>query len=230
MGLEFTFEIRAAIRRAVENPTPTIEPLLELEVRRICSRGASYRIFHRPRDDAILVFVVLHAARHDPPLARPNVNGCGFFHGGDYYPQNGCRTRSAADISGYDAGGEWIRRRLGAIRSGFSGGLPAKRMTFAHYRLNDGVYYFLNDAQLIRDVLMADGNFVEIPSRRARHPRHSARPARQRRRPAPSHAVRLAQPAFHQGRLADYAGRIVDLSGRAAGALVRRRGDRHLSR
>ncbi len=65
LGLELMLEIRAAIRRAVENPL--LYPLLRKhpEVRRVLARRFPYRIFFIIRGDAIVVFAALHAARHD---------------------------------------------------------------------------------------------------------------------------------------------------------------------
>ncbi|CAN5796825.1 hypothetical protein BH20VER1_BH20VER1_00520 [soil metagenome] len=65
LGSELVLEVRAAIRRAVENPAHY--PLLRHrpEVRRILSRRFPYRIFFIVRDDALIVFAVIHAARHD---------------------------------------------------------------------------------------------------------------------------------------------------------------------
>jgi len=65
LGYEFTHEIGAAIQRARKNPT--LFPLLRIkpEVRRIPAHRFHYRIFFILRPDALIVFVVLHAARHD---------------------------------------------------------------------------------------------------------------------------------------------------------------------
>jgi toxin ParE1/3/4 len=65
LGLELLLEIRAAIRRVVENPL--LYPLLrkQPEVRRVLSRRFPYRIFFVVREDAVVIFAVIHAARHD---------------------------------------------------------------------------------------------------------------------------------------------------------------------
>ena len=65
LGLELLLEIRAAIRRTLENPL--LYPLLRKhpEVRRVLPRRFPYRIFFIFRGDAIVVFAVLHAARHE---------------------------------------------------------------------------------------------------------------------------------------------------------------------
>jgi plasmid stabilization system protein ParE len=65
LGLELTLEVRAAIRRAVENPLHHLLLRKRPEVRRILARRFPYRIFFVVRDDAIVVFAVIHAARHD---------------------------------------------------------------------------------------------------------------------------------------------------------------------
>jgi toxin ParE1/3/4 len=65
LGLELTLEVRAAIRRALENPLHYLRLRQRPEVRRVLARRFPYRIFFIVRDDAIVVFAVLHAARHD---------------------------------------------------------------------------------------------------------------------------------------------------------------------
>lgn len=65
LGLEFALEFRAALARAVENPE--IHPLNRHrpKVPRILARRFPYQIFLIVRDDAVVVFAVVHAARHD---------------------------------------------------------------------------------------------------------------------------------------------------------------------
>jgi toxin ParE1/3/4 len=65
LGLGLTLEVRAAIRRALEDPLLYLLLRERPEVRRILPRRFPYRIFFIVRDDAIVVFAVLHAARHD---------------------------------------------------------------------------------------------------------------------------------------------------------------------
>ena len=65
LGLELTLEVRTAIRRAVEDPMLYLLLRKRPEVRRILARRFPYRIFFIVRDDAIVVFAVIHAARHD---------------------------------------------------------------------------------------------------------------------------------------------------------------------
>ena len=65
LGLELTLEVRAAIQRAVESPLHHLLLRRQPEVRRVLARRFPYRIFFIVRDGAIVVFAVLHAARHD---------------------------------------------------------------------------------------------------------------------------------------------------------------------
>ncbi|MDB6022149.1 MAG: hypothetical protein JWQ04_2006 [Pedosphaera sp.] len=65
LGLELTDEIRATIGRAFKNPGFHLRFRKHPEVRRILVRRFPYRIFFIVREDAIVIFAVLHAARHD---------------------------------------------------------------------------------------------------------------------------------------------------------------------
>jgi toxin ParE1/3/4 len=65
LGLEVSVEIRAAIKRALEHPKAHILLRTSPEVRRILAERFPYRIFYIVRSDAVVVFAVLHAARHD---------------------------------------------------------------------------------------------------------------------------------------------------------------------
>ena len=65
LGLKLTLEVRAAIRRAFENPLLYLLLRKHPEVRRVLARRFPYRIFFIVRDDAIVVFAVVHAARYD---------------------------------------------------------------------------------------------------------------------------------------------------------------------
>lgn len=65
LGLELAIEVRAAIGRAVENPLHHLLLRHRPEVRRVLARRFPYRIFFIVRDDAIVVFAVIHATRHD---------------------------------------------------------------------------------------------------------------------------------------------------------------------
>jgi len=65
LGLELTLEVRDAIRRALQNPLHYLLLRQRPEVRRVLTRRFPYRIFFIVRDDAIVVFAVIHAARHE---------------------------------------------------------------------------------------------------------------------------------------------------------------------
>ena len=65
LGLELTLEIRAAIQRALKHPFAQVCVRRQPEVRRVLVRRFPYRIFYLVRTDVIVVFAVLHAARHD---------------------------------------------------------------------------------------------------------------------------------------------------------------------
>ena len=65
LGLELMLEARAAIGRALENPLLHLLLRRRPEVRRVLARRFPYRIFFVVRDDAIIVFAVIHAARRD---------------------------------------------------------------------------------------------------------------------------------------------------------------------
>jgi plasmid stabilization system protein ParE len=65
LGEELLSEIRAAIFRAMENPKLHPQLRRQPEVRRILTKRFPYRVFYITRSNAIAVFAVLHAARHD---------------------------------------------------------------------------------------------------------------------------------------------------------------------
>jgi plasmid stabilization system protein ParE len=65
LGLDLTAEIRTAIRHVVARPLSQICLQKSPEVHRILARRFPYRIFYIVRADAIVVFAVIHAARHD---------------------------------------------------------------------------------------------------------------------------------------------------------------------
>jgi len=65
LGWELTAEIRSAIREAVEHPFSHVRLRKSPEVRRILAHRFPYRIFYIVRPDAIIVFAVIHTARHD---------------------------------------------------------------------------------------------------------------------------------------------------------------------
>ncbi|MBI4567919.1 MAG: type II toxin-antitoxin system RelE/ParE family toxin [Planctomycetes bacterium] len=62
---EFIAEVRAAIERAVQNPFAHLRLRRRPEVRRVLTARFPYRAFFVLRPDAIIVFRVLHGARHD---------------------------------------------------------------------------------------------------------------------------------------------------------------------
>ncbi len=65
LGLELILEVRTAIQRAVSNPLIYLQLHKRPEVRRILARRFPCRVFFIVRENAIVVFAVLHAARHD---------------------------------------------------------------------------------------------------------------------------------------------------------------------
>lgn len=65
LGLDLTSEIHFAIARILKNPESFTRVRRNPEVRRVLTRRFPYRIFFVVRPDAIVVFAVLHAARHD---------------------------------------------------------------------------------------------------------------------------------------------------------------------
>jgi plasmid stabilization system protein ParE len=65
LGLELISEVHLAIARALRNPESFTCVRRNPRVRRVLIRRFPYRIFFIVRPDAIVVFAVLHAARHD---------------------------------------------------------------------------------------------------------------------------------------------------------------------
>ena len=65
LGSELISEVNSAISRALKNPESFKRVRRNPEVRRILTRRFPYRIFYIVRPDAIVVFAVIHAARHD---------------------------------------------------------------------------------------------------------------------------------------------------------------------
>ncbi|HEX4123722.1 MAG TPA: type II toxin-antitoxin system RelE/ParE family toxin [Tepidisphaeraceae bacterium] len=65
LGQEFVAEVDSAIALAAANPFAFSRLRRKPEVRRVLTRRFPYRVFFIRRDDAIVVFRVLHAARHD---------------------------------------------------------------------------------------------------------------------------------------------------------------------
>ena len=65
LGLELVSEVHSAISRALKNPESFTCVRRNPTVRRVLTRRFPYRIFFMVRPDAIVVFAMLHAARHD---------------------------------------------------------------------------------------------------------------------------------------------------------------------
>jgi toxin ParE1/3/4 len=65
LGAAFLAEVNAAIQRVVRNPLAYRRLRRRPEVRRVLTARFPYRIFYILRPDAIVVFRVLHGARHD---------------------------------------------------------------------------------------------------------------------------------------------------------------------
>ena len=65
LGLELLSDANSAIARALKNPESFTRVRRNPEVRRVLTQRFPYRVFYILRPDAIIVFAVLHAARHD---------------------------------------------------------------------------------------------------------------------------------------------------------------------
>ena len=65
LGLELISEVHSAIGRALNNPESFTRIRRNPTVRRVLTRRFPYRVFFIVRPDALVVFAVLHAARHD---------------------------------------------------------------------------------------------------------------------------------------------------------------------
>jgi plasmid stabilization system protein ParE len=70
LGGAFLAEVRSAIERVVRNPLAHRRLRRRPEVRRVLMARFPYRVFYILRPDAIIVFRVLHAARHDREWRR----------------------------------------------------------------------------------------------------------------------------------------------------------------
>lgn len=64
-GLELLSEVNSAIGRALKNPESFTRVRRNPTVRRVLTRRFPYRVFFIDRQDALIVFAVLHAARYD---------------------------------------------------------------------------------------------------------------------------------------------------------------------
>jgi plasmid stabilization system protein ParE len=65
LGEQFLAEVEVAIQKAVANPRHHPRLRRVPEVRRILLERFPFRVFFVVRTDAIIVFRVLHSARHD---------------------------------------------------------------------------------------------------------------------------------------------------------------------
>jgi len=65
LGQQFVDEVHAAINSALENPRQFRRLRRKPNVRRVLLKRFPYRVFFILRPDAIVVFRVLHSARHD---------------------------------------------------------------------------------------------------------------------------------------------------------------------
>jgi plasmid stabilization system protein ParE len=65
LGDEFLSAVESAIARAAENPFRSPCLRRKPEVRRVLTDRFPDRVFFIRRDDAVIVFRVLHGARHD---------------------------------------------------------------------------------------------------------------------------------------------------------------------
>jgi plasmid stabilization system protein ParE len=65
LGLDLVSEVRATIERALKHPQKFPRIRTNPPVRRVLVRRFPYRVFFIVRPDALVVFAVLHAARHD---------------------------------------------------------------------------------------------------------------------------------------------------------------------
>ena len=65
LGEDLLLEVRAASERAFANPEHFTRLRKEPEVRRILTRRFPYRVIFIVCKNAVIVFAVLHAARHD---------------------------------------------------------------------------------------------------------------------------------------------------------------------
>ncbi len=70
LGQEFLTEVNTAIGSAAANPRQFRRLRGKPEVRRVLTARFPYRIFFIVRADAVIVFRVLHGARHDREWKR----------------------------------------------------------------------------------------------------------------------------------------------------------------
>src|SRR5205823_6333843 len=97
---------------------------------------------------------------------------------------------------------------------GFFARLAREAGDFAHYRLNDGVYYFVNDPELVREVLVAlDANFTKWVAAKGIRVNFGEGLLGSKGE-AHDHIRRLVRPAFQQSRLPRYAQQIIEVADR----------------
>ncbi len=65
LGLELLADIQRSIMLALHNPQAFLCIRKSPEVRRVLVKKFPYRIFYTLKSDLLVVFAVLHAARHD---------------------------------------------------------------------------------------------------------------------------------------------------------------------
>jgi plasmid stabilization system protein ParE len=65
LGVEFVAEAKRAIRWAASHPLVNRLMRREPEVRRVLMKRFPYRVFYIVRPHAVVVFAVLHGARHE---------------------------------------------------------------------------------------------------------------------------------------------------------------------
>jgi plasmid stabilization system protein ParE len=70
LGSQLLSEIRSAINRALAAPDAYLQLRSQPAVHRILVRRFPYRIFYLTRPDALVVFAVIHVARHDRQWLR----------------------------------------------------------------------------------------------------------------------------------------------------------------
>ena|SRR5215216_6136570 len=74
LGLELISEVESATSRALKSPDSFRRVRRNPEVRRVLTRRFPYRVFFIVQPNAIVVFAVLHAARHDRVWKHPQRN------------------------------------------------------------------------------------------------------------------------------------------------------------
>lgn len=65
LGVELVSEVNSAISRVLKSPESFRRVRRNPEVRRALTRRFPYRVFFIVRPDAVIVFAIIHAVRHD---------------------------------------------------------------------------------------------------------------------------------------------------------------------